>query len=446
MRKYAKLFDEVCAMIERKKYLEKLISKKENGLVKVITGIRRCGKSYLLFNIYKDYLKSIGVADDCIICLALDDDENIRYRNPLELGKHIRSLTADESKTYYVFLDEIQKVVTIQNPYIEGVEDKIGFVDVVLGLMKHDNIDLYVTGSNSKMLSSDILTEFRGRGDEIRVNPLSFAEFYNAFEGEKHNALQEYYTYGGLPLVMTKKSHEEKAKYLQSLFDAIYISDIMDRNKLVYEKSVLDDILNIVSSSVGSLTNANKITNTFKSAKQMNIGAPTVNRYLDYFIDAFLLYKAERYDVKGRKYIGSPLKYYFSDMGLRNARLNFRQQEENHIMENIIYNELCGRDFSVDVGVVEYCYKDAEKKSKRTQLEIDFVANKGSKKYYIQSALTVADEEKREQEINSLKRVGDSFKKIVVVKDNIIPWHDDDGILYIGIEQFLLDETAMDMY
>ena len=432
-------------MIERKKYLEKLISKKENGLVKVITGIRRCGKSYLLFNIYKDYLKSIGVEDECIICLALDDDENIKYRNPLELGKHIRSLTADESKTYYVFLDEIQKVVTIQNPYIEGVEDKIGFVDVVLGLMKHDNIDVYVTGSNSKMLSSDILTEFRGRGDEIRVNPLSFAEFYNAFEGEKRNAWQEYYTYGGLPLVMTKKSHEEKAKYLQSLFDAIYISDIMDRNKLVYEKSVLDDILNIVSSSVGSLTNANKITNTFKSAKQMNIGAPTVNRYLDYFIDAFLLYKAERYDVKGRKYIGSPLKYYFSDVGLRNARLNFRQQEENHIMENIIYNELCCRDFSVDVGVVEYCYKDAEKKSKRTQLEIDFVANKGSKKYYIQSALTVADEEKREQEIRSLKRVGDSFKKIVVVKDNIIPWHDDDGILYIGIEQFLLDESAMDM-
>ena len=432
-------------MIERKKYLEKLISKKQNGLVKVITGIRRCGKSYLLFNIYKDYLKSIGVEDECIICLALDDDENIKYRNPLELGKHIRSLTADESKTYYVFLDEIQKVVTIQNPYIEGVEDKIGFVDVVLGLMKHDNIDVYVTGSNSKMLSSDILTEFRGRGDEIRVNPLSFAEFYNAFEGEKRNAWQEYYTYGGLPLVMTKKSHEEKAKYLQSLFDAIYISDIMDRNKLVYEKTVLDDILNIVSSSVGSLTNANKITNTFKSAKQMNIGAPTVNRYLDYFIDAFLLYKAERYDVKGRKYIGSPLKYYFSDVGLRNARLNFRQQEENHIMENIIYNELCGRDFSVDVGVVEYCYKDAEKKSKRTQLEIDFVANKGSKKYYIQSALTVADEEKREQEIRSLKRVGDSFKKIVVVKDNIIPWHDDDGILYIGIEQFLLDESAMDM-
>ena len=427
-------------MIERKKYLQRLISKKENGLVKVITGIRRCGKSYLLFNIYQNYLKSIGVEDDCIICLALDDDENIKYRNPIELGKYIRSLTTDKSKTYYVFLDEIQKVVTIQNPYIEGVEDKVGFVDVVLGLMKHDNIDVYVTGSNSKMLSSDILTEFRGRGDEIRVSPLSFEEFYNAYEGDKRDAWHEYCTYGGLPLVVAKKGHEEKAKYLQSLFDAIYISDIMDRNKLTYEKSVLDDILDIVSSSVGSLTNANKITNTFKSQKQVTIGAPTVSRYLDYFIDAFLLYKAQRYDVKGRKYIGSPLKYYFSDVGLR----NFRQQEENHIMENIIYNELCNRQFSVDVGVIEYCYKDENKKSKRIQLEIDFVANKGSKKYYIQSALTVGEEEKRQQEVRSLNRVGDSFKKIVVVRDHIIPWHDDNGILYMGIEQFLLDETAID--
>ena len=432
-------------MIERKKYLDKLISRKQNGLVKVITGIRRCGKSYLLFNIYKEYLKSIGVEDECIICLALDDDENIRYRNPLELGKHIRSLTTDESKDYYVFLDEIQKVVTIQNPYIEGAEDKISFVDVVLGLMKHDNIDLYVTGSNSKMLSSDILTEFRGRGDEIRVNPLSFAEFYNAFEGDRHDAWKEYYTYGGLPLVLAKKTHEEKARYLQTLFDTIYLSDIMDRNSLVHEKNLLDDILNIISSSIGSLTNANKITNTFKSERQVNISNFTVSKYLDFLIDAFLIYKASRYDVKGRKYIGSPYKYYFSDVGLRNARLNFRQQEENHIMENIIYNELCGRDFNVDVGVVEYCYKDEEKKSKRAHLEIDFVANKGSKKYYVQSALTVADEEKREQEVRSLTRVGDSFKKIVVVKDNVIPWHDDNGILYIGIEQFLLDETAINM-
>ena len=432
-------------MIERNKYLEKLISKKENGLVKVITGIRRCGKSYLLFTIYKEYLKSIGVEEDCIITLALDEEENIKYRNPLELGKYIRSLTADESKTYYVFLDEIQKVVTIQNPYIDDVEDKIGFVDVVLGLMKRDNIDVYVTGSNSKMLSSDILTEFRGRGDELRINPLSFEEFYNAFEGDKRDAWSEYYTDGGLPLVMKKKTPEEKTKYLKSLFDKIYIDDIIERNKILHDKTVLDDILNIVSSSIGSLTNPGKITKTFKSEKQVNISIDTVSRYLDFFIDAFLLYKAERYDVKGRKYIGSPLKYYFSDVGLRNARLNFRQQEENHIMENVIYNELCIRDFSVDVGVVEYCYKDEDKKSKRTNLEIDFVANKGSKKYYIQSALTIADEEKREQEIRSLKRVGDSFKKIVVVKDNIIPWHDDDGILYIGIEKFLLDESAMDL-
>ena len=379
-------------MIERKKYLERLITKKENGLVKVITGIRRCGKSYLLFNIYKDYLKSIGIEDECIICLALDDDENIKYRNPLELGKYIRSLTVDESKTYYVFLDEIQKVVTIQNPYVEGVEDKIGFVDVVLGLMKHENIDVYVTGSNSKMLSSDILTEFRGRGDEIRVNPLSFEEFYHAYEGDKRDAWQEYYTYGGLPLVKKKNGHEEKAKYLESLFGKIYIGDIIERNKILHDKSVLDDLLNIISSSVGSLTNASKISKTFKSERQVSISDETVSRYLDFFIDAFMIYKAERYDVKGRKYIGSPLKYYFSDVGLRNARLNFRQQEENHIMENIIYNELCNRDFSVDVGVVEYCYKDAEKKSKRAQLEIDFVANKGSKKYYIQSALTVSED------------------------------------------------------
>ena len=390
-------------MIERKKYLERLITRKENGLVKVITGIRRCGKSYLLFNIYKSYLKSIGVEDEQIICLALDDDENIQYRNPLELGKYIRSMTTDESKTYYVFLDEIQKVVTIQNPYIQGVEDKIGFVDVVLGLMKH------------------------------------------AYEGDKRDAWQEYYTYGGLPLVMMKKSHEEKAKYLQSLFDKIYLGDIIERNKILHDKSVLDDILNIISSSVGSLTNAGKIARTFRSERQVNISDETVSRYLEFFVDAFMIYKADRYDVKGRKYIGSPLKYYFSDVGLRNARLNFRQQEENHIMENIIYNELLCREFNVDVGVVEYCYKDEQKKSKRTQLEIDFVANKGSRRYYIQSALTVADEEKRTQEVNSLNRVGDSFKKIVVVKDNIIPWHDENGILYVGIEKFLLNETAMEL-
>lgn len=432
-------------MIERKKYLDRLISKKENGLVKVITGIRRCGKSYLLFKIYKDYLLSTGVEEECIIELALDDDENIRYRNPLELGKYLRSQTKDKDKTYYIFLDEIQKVVSIQNPYIKDAEDKIGFVDVLLGLMKHENIDVYVTGSNSKMLSSDILTEFRGRGDEIKVNPLSFSEFYNAFKGDKHDAWQQYYTYGGLPLVMKKSGHEEKAKYLQTLFDKIYLSDIMERNKIIHEKSVLDDILNIVSSSIGSLTNAVKIANTFRSNRQINIDNTTVGRYLDFFIDAFMLYKAQRYDIKGRKYIGSPLKYYFADVGLRNARLQFRQMEENHIMENIIYNELIYREFSVDVGMVEYFYRGENQKSKRANLEIDFIANKGSQKYYIQSALSISDDEKREQEVRSLNRIGDSFKKIVVVKDNIIPWHDDNGILYIGIERFLLDEDSINI-
>ena len=432
-------------MIERKKYLDRLISKKENGLVKVITGIRRCGKSYLLFKIYKDYLLSTGVKEECIIELALDDDENIRYRNPLELGKYLRSQTKDKDKTYYIFLDEIQKVVSIQNPYIKDAEDKIGFVDVLLGLMKHENIDVYVTGSNSKMLSSDILTEFRGRGDEIKVNPLSFSEFYNAFKGDKHDAWQQYYTYGGLPLVMKKSGHEEKAKYLQTLFDKIYLSDIMERNKIIHEKSVLDDILNIVSSSIGSLTNAVKIANTFRSNRQINIDNTTVGRYLDLFIDAFMLYKAQRYDIKGRKYIGSPLKYYFADVGLRNARLQFRQMEENHIMENIIYNELIYREFSVDVGMVEYFYRGENQKSKRANLEIDFIANKGSQKYYIQSALSISDDEKREQEVRSLNRIGDSFKKIVVVKDNIIPWHDDNGILYIGIERFLLDEDSINI-
>lgn len=426
-------------MIERKKYLDKLIRKKENGMVKVITGIRRCGKSYLLFEIYHQYLNSIGVDDSHIIELALDDDMNIRYRNPLELGQYIRSLITDKEKMYYIFLDEIQKVAEIPNPYLPDSNEKIGFVDVVLGLMKIRNADIYVTSSNSKMLSSDILTEFRGRGDEIRVNPLSFSEFYMGFEGEKRYAWREYYTYGGMPLVLLQKTHEDKSRYLEDLFNKIYLDDIMNRNNIAHDKSVLEDLLNIISSSVGSLTNPSKLSKTFKSVKNLAITDDTVAKYLDYFIDAFMVYKAQRYDVKGRKYIGSPLKYYFSDIGLRNARFNFRQQEENHIMENIIYNELLYREYNVDVGVVEYNHKDSEGKSKRTQLEIDFVASKGSEKLYIQSALTVSDEDKRLQEVNSINRIKDSFKKIVVVKDNIIPWYDENGIYYIGIERFLLE-------
>lgn len=432
-------------MIQRQRYLDKLISKKENGLVKVITGIRRCGKSYLLFEIYRQYLNSIGVGDDHIIALALDDDENIRYRNPLELGQYIRSLIIDKDRMYYVFLDEIQKVVAIPNPYLPDVDEKVGFVDVLLGLMKIKNIDLYVTGSNSKMLSSDILTEFRGRGDEIRINPLSYKEFYDACGKNNRHAWREYFTYGGMPLVLRQKTPEDKSKYLHDLFDKIYLDDIMSRHKIGYDKYVLDDLLDIAASSVGSLTNPIKIANSFSTLKGMSVTNDTVGKYLDFFIDAFMLYKAKRYDVKGRKYIGSPLKYYYSDVGLRNARLNFRQQEENHIMENIIYNELRVREFDVDVGIVELSTRLAGGKTKRVQYEVDFVANRGSKRYYIQSAFAIPDEERREQEIRSLVKIRDSFQKIVVMREDIEPWHDENGILYIGIEQFLLDEAAMDL-
>lgn len=430
-------------MIARNKYLNQLISKKENGMIKIITGIRRCGKSYLLFNIYHNYLNSVGVDDKHIVELSLDDDENAEYRNPLRLGEHIRSLLTDTDKTYYVFLDEIQKVKTIKNPYLDDENEQIGFVDVLLGLMKRKNVDVYVTGSNSKMLSSDILTEFRGRGDEIRVHPLSFAEFYNAYDGDKHNAWREYFTYGGMPFVLSLANHRDKAQYLSGLFGNIYLSDILERHK-IGDKNALDELLDVISSSVGSLTNPQKIANTFLS-KQQNISADSVARYLDYLIDAFLICKAQRYDIKGRKYIGSPQKYYFSDVGLRNARLNFRQTEENHIMENIIYNELVLRGFTVDVGIVEHNFKGTDGKNKKTNFEVDFVANDGDKKYYVQSALTVGEEDKRLQEIRPLQKIPDSFRKIVVVKDDIIPWHDEQGILYIGIQQFLLDEGAMDI-
>lgn len=431
-------------MIERKRYLDQLISKKENGMIKVITGIRRCGKSYLLFEIYHQYLNSIGVDDEHIIELALDEDENIRYRNPIELGEYIRSLLVDKNRMYYIFLDEIQKVKTVKNPYLDEEGDTVGFVDVLLGLMKKKNADVYVTGSNSKMLSSDILTEFRGRGDEIHVYPLTFAEFCSAYDGDKRDAWQEYYTYGGMPYVSRLNEHRSKAQYLNDLFENIYLKDILERHN-IYDKSLLDDLLDVISSSVGSLTNPTRIADTFASVKQIKVTSDTVSRYLDYFIDAFMVIRSQRYDIKRRKYIGSPQKYYYCDIGLRNARLNFRQTEENHIMENIIYNELIVRGFTVDVGVVEYNYKDANGKSKKNNLEVDFVANDGNRRYYIQSALTVGEEEKRLQEVRPYSRIPDSFTKIVVVKDHIIPWHDENGILYMGIEKFLLEPTAMNL-
>lgn len=427
-------------MIARPDYLNKLISKKENGLIKIITGNRRCGKSYLLFTIYHEYLVSAGIAENQIIELALDETVNAKYRNPIELDSYIRSLVSDKSKQYYVFLDEIQKVDEIQNPYVDNPNSKITFVDTVLGLMKIKNVDLYITGSNSKMLSSDILTEFRDRGDEIRVYPLSFAEFYTSFKGDKNEAWKEYYTYGGMPLAVTKKTPEEKSKYLKDLFTGTYLKDVLERHTITNSTSDLEELLNIISSSIGSLTNPLNLSNTFKTVKKRNLAPETISTYLDYFKDAFLIDSAVRYNIKGKKYISTPLKYYFVDVGLRNARLNFRQQEENHIMENIIFNELKIRGFDVDIGVIEHNTKDATGKSRRNFLEIDFIANRGNNRFYIQSALHVDSQEKREQETQSLNRIHDSFKKIVVVKDDIEPWQDDKGIQYIGIEQFLLEK------
>lgn len=430
-------------MFPRKQYLEKLIKKKDNGRVKVITGLRRCGKSVLLFKLYKDYLLSEGVAQEQIIGLALDVLANAKYRNPMELDKYIRDQITDSSKRYYVFIDEIQFVSRIQNPYVDDPTAKITFIDVVLGLMQIPNADIYVTGSNSNMLSSDILTQFRDRGDEIRVHPLSFAEFYEEYKEDKRGAWQDYYTYGGMPVVTTLDSHEEKSRYLSDLFTGTYIKDVLERHKVTNDDEVLGILLDILASSVGSLTNPSKLSNTFKSEMQKSIASDTIERYLGYFTDAFIIRKAERYDVKGKRYIKTPAKYYYSDPGLRNARLGFRQIEETHLMENVIYNDLIRRDLNVDVGVVEYNTRNARGKSERRQLEVDFVVNKGSDRYYIQSALTVADPAKREQEIASLLRIPDSFRKIVVVKDYMKPWHDDHGIMYVGVEQFLLDSELV---
>ena len=431
--------------IGRQQYLDQLIRKKDNGRVKIITGIRRCGKSYLLFELYTKYLRDSGVKEDQIIGLALDELPNARYRNPIELDQYIRDKIADKSKRYYVLIDEIQFVSEIQNPYVDDPSAKLNFIDVVLGLMRIKNADIYVTGSNSKMLSSDILTQFRDRGDEIRVFPLSYAEFYSVYGEDKRHAWRDYYTYGGMPVVVTLSSHEEKSKYLQDLYTKTYLRDVVERHMIQNDVEVLEDLLNIVSSSIGSLTNPTKLANTFASERQISISGATIERYLGYFIDAFLLHKSQRYDVKGKKYMKTPMKYYFADVGLRNARLGFRQQEENHIMENVIYNDLRRRGFDVDVGVVEYNCKDDEGKKIRKQLEVDFVVNRGSQRYYIQSAFTVGDQEKRKQETESLRRIPDSFKKIVVVRDDIIPWHDDNGILFIGVEQFLLEEKGIDL-
>ena len=415
--------------ISRGRYVQKLLERKENGLVKIVTGIRRCGKSYLLFHLYKNELMRMGVSAEHIIELALDDIANMEYRNAMKLYQYVKSQISD-TDMHYVFLDEIQLLES-------------NFTDLVNGLMHIENLDIYVTGSNSRFLSSDILTEFRGRGDEVRVFPLAFSEFVTAYE-DTHTAWKDYYTYGGLPLILSRKSDELKAEYLISLFQNIYITDIKERNNIRTDDE-LDILIDIVASAVGSLTNPTKLSNAFRSMSQKSLSDKTIKLYLDYLSEAFLIEKAARYNVKGKKYIDSPSKYYFEDVGLRNARLNFRQQEENHIMENIIYTELRSRGYRVDVGVVETYETVHGGKAKRKQLEIDFIANKGNRKYYIQSAFEMSTLQKMEQEKKSLNKLNDSFKKFIIIKDDVKTSIDENGLITMGIYDFLLNEKSLEI-
>lgn len=406
----------------REAYLSQLAQKKQNGMIKIITGLRRCGKSYLLFKLFYDKLVAEGVPKSHIVKIPLDDLEYAELRDKMALYKFIKSKIKDK-KQYYCLLDEIQLVEE--------------FEEVLNSLLHIENIDVYVTGSNSRFLVKDVITEFRGRGDEIRMYPLSFREFFEGRKDDFSSAWTDYYTYGGLPLVATMKTHKEKSDYLDNLFSKVYLTDVVDRYS-IRNKAEFEELLDVVASSIGSPANPVKIENTFKSKKKSTITHKTITSYLNYLDDAFLIQTAERFDIKGRKYIGANKKYYFSDVGLRNARLNFRQLEESHIMENIIYNELKMRGYNVDVGIVECRAKDKNGSLRQIQLECDFVANLGNEKIYIQSALNLADEKKKAQEENSLLKINDSFKKVIVQKEKLVPHYDENGIYIVCLEDFLL--------
>ena len=410
--------------INRDSYLKKLIDRKENNLIKIITGIKRSGKSYLLDPIYKNYLLDNGVDNNHIIKIDLDLRANKKFLDPDYLDNYVRNSIRDE-KVYYCLLDEIQNVPD--------------FESVLNGFLKIPNLDVYVTGSNSKFLSSDIITEFRGRGDEIRVYPLTFSEFLSVFDGTKEEAWNSYIMFGGLPLILNQKTDEQKRNYLISLFNTTYLKDTIERNNM-NRVDVLDSLINLLSSSIGSLTNPKKISDTFISNSFKDVSINTISSYLNCLLDSFIIEKVERYDVKGKKYISPPSKYYFSYIGLRNARINFRQMEENHIMENIIYNELLSRGYNVDVGVVE-----VREGNIRKQLEVDFVCNQSDKRFYIQVALNLDTREKTIQEEKSLLNINDNFKKIIVVKDNILKWYTEEGILVIGLQEFLLNKNSLNL-
>ena len=428
-------------IIKRDLYLNKLIRKKNNGSIKIITGLRRSGKSYLLNNLYYDYLLSEGVKKEQIIKLALDDDRNREYRNPDNLSKFLYSKITNETEKFYFLLDEVQ--FAISDEEIKSKEP-IRLYGILNGLLRLKNVDVYVTGSNSKFLSSDIATEFRGRGDVIHVNPLSFAEFYSAYKnGDKYDAWDEYSTYGGMPMLLGIETDEEKAEYLNNLFKNTYIRDIIERNNLRGDVTI-DTLVDVLASSIGSFNNPTKIAKTFAS-NGIKTTDKTISTYVDYLLDAFLIRKATRYDIKGRKYINSPFKYYFSDVGLRNARLNFRQQEQTHIMENIIYNELVMRGYNVDVGVIEHVVRDEEGKRTTKHLEVDFVCNKGNQRYYIQSAFSIPNAEKMEQEQASLDRIDDSFKKIIITQDRTKLWRNEKGYVIMNVLDFLLKENSLEL-